>query len=111
MTSSVHLEIIYQGDHCLACFYMRQAVDEVLPKYGRRVSLTLVEYTKDKKHARRFFDLSVSLYGEADAKRMRCAPIPSLFIEGELIFDMIPPREELIEAIDTALRKHAVSEH
>lgn len=104
MVSSIHLEIIYQGDQCLPCFYMRQAVDEVLPRYGRRVRLTLVEYTKDKKHARRFYDLSVSLYGEVNVKRMQCAPIPSLFIDGELIFDVIPPRDELIEAIDVALR-------
>jgi len=112
MASSIHLEIIYQGDHCLPCFYMRKAVDEVLPRYGQRVRLTLVEYTKEKKHARRFYDLSVSLYGEANAKRMlKCAPIPSLFIDGELIFDMIPPRDELIEAIDSALRKSDFSEH
>lgn len=106
----IHIEIIHQGDHCAACQYMAEAVEEVIPEYGDSIRFTKVEYMKSKKHARRFYDLSVSLYGEEELrKRMRCAPIPSLFINGELIFDVIPPRYELVNAIESALVKHGLS--
>ena len=88
---------------------MAEAVEEVIPKYGESIRFTKVEYMKSKKHARRFYDLSVSLYGEEELrKRMRCAPIPSLFINGELIFDAIPPRYELVDAIESALEQHGL---
>ena len=108
MTSNgyIHIEIIHQGDHCAPCQYMAEAVEEVIPEYGNLIRFTKVEYMKSKKHARRFYELSVSLHGEEELqKRLRCAPIPSLFIDGELIFDVIPPRYELINAIETALEK------
>ncbi len=112
MTSNgfIHIEIIHQGDHCASCQYMAEAVEEVILKYGDSIRFTKVEYTKSKAHARRFYDLSVSLYGEEELKkRMRCAPIPSLFIDGELFFDVIPPRDELINAIDSAFKKCGIS--
>jgi hypothetical protein len=85
---------------------MAEAVEQVIPEYGSSIRFTKVEYMKSKKHARRFYDLSVSLHGEEELKkRLRCAPIPSLFINGELIFDVIPPRHELINAIESALLK------
>ncbi len=102
----IHIEIIHQGDHCASCQYMAEAVEEVMPKYGDLIRFTKVEYTKRKEHARRFYDLSVSLYGEEELKkRLRCAPIPSLFIEGELFFDVIPRRDELVQAIESTLEK------
>ncbi len=102
----IHIEIIHQGDHCPSCQYMADAVEEVIPKYADSIRFTKVAYTKSKEHARRFYDLSVSLYGEEELKkRMRCAPIPSLFIDGELMFDVIPPRDELINAIESTLEK------
>ena len=106
----IHIEIIHQGDHCPACQYLAEAVEEVIPDYGDSIRFTKVEYMKSKKHARRFYELSVSLYGEEELKkRLRCAPIPSLFINGELIFDAIPPRYELINSIESALERHGLS--
>ncbi len=85
---------------------MAEAVEQVIPKYGDSIRFTKVEYTKSRRHARRFYELSVSLYGEEELKkRLRCAPIPSLFIDGELIFDAIPPHYELVDAIESALEK------
>jgi hypothetical protein len=53
---------------------------------------------------KRFLELSVSLFGEDGVyKKMRIAPIPSLFINGELFFDAIPPRYMLEEAIAEVL--------
>ena len=106
----IHIEIIYQGDQCPACFYMAEAVEEVIPRYGHKVRFTKVEYMKSKTHARRFYELSVSLYGEEELKkRLRCAPIPSLFIDGELLFDVIPIRDDLVDAIELALEKRGFS--
>ena len=106
----IHIEIIYQGDHCPACQYMAEAVEELIPPYGQKIRFTKVEYMKSKQHARRFYDLSVALYGEEELKnRLHCAPIPSLFINGEMIFDVIPTGDDLLEAIESALRRYGLS--
>ncbi|MBC2745106.1 MAG: hypothetical protein HGJ93_19300 [Desulfosarcina sp.] len=56
---------------------------------------------------KRFLDLSCSLFGEAGVfKYHRLAPIPSLFIDGELYFDAIPSRDELEAAIEETLSLH-----
>ncbi len=96
----IHLEIIYQGEHCPQCFYMLEAVETVAPKFGDRISYELIEYTKNKAHARRFYELSVSLHGEKAVRGLvRVAPIPSIFIGGKLVFDCIPPLDELEETL------------
>jgi hypothetical protein len=96
---TIHLEVIYQGDHCPASYYMGEAVEEVLPLFEDSIRYTRVEYKKSKEQAKRFYDLSVSLFGEEALRRLQCAPIPSLFINGILVFDVIPERDELIAAI------------
>jgi len=103
---ALHLEIIYQGEHCPQCFYMREAVETVASRFGGRVRWTLIDFVKNKVHAQRFFDLSVSLYGTDEVrKRLKCAPIPSLFFDGELVFDVIPRLDELEEAIKKYLSR------
>ena len=100
----IHLEIIYQGSHCPASHYMDKAVEEVLPLYGDQVRYTKVEYKKSQTHSQRFLELSVALFGESAVRHgCRLAPIPSLFINGKLIFDVIPRRDELEIAIETSL--------
>lgn len=107
----IHLELIYQGDHCPSCYYMAEAVEQVLPKFVGLVRYTKVEFMKSKAHARRFYELSISLYGEEEtSKKLRCAPIPSLFINGVLAFDMIPPKDALEEAIERAITENHTME-
>ena len=106
MIRSIHVEIVYQGAHCPASFYMAQAVEEVLPLYGERVRYTKLEYQRSKDHSTRFLELSVGLFGEEAVKRgCKLAPIPSLFINGKLIFDVIPLRDDLEYAIETFLER------
>ncbi|MGA9821617.1 MAG: thioredoxin-like protein [Desulfobaccales bacterium] len=101
---SIHVEIVYQGSHCPASFYMVQAVEEVLPLFGERVRVTKLEYQKNKEHSRRFLELSIALFGEKAVRNgLRLAPIPSLFINGKLVFDVIPARDDLEEAIEKFL--------
>ena len=93
------IEVMYKADYCLLCYYMDEAVRDILPDYVEHVEYRRVDFLKgeDKK---RFLELSVSLFGEDGVyKKMRIAPIPSLFIDGELFFDAIPPRYMLEEAI------------
>ena len=98
------VEIIYKADYCLPCFYMDEAMQEILPKYADRVSYKRVCFMDSDEDAERFKELSCKLYGLEKVENLeQVAPVPSLFIEGELIFDMIPPRFELEEAIAKAL--------
>lgn len=97
------LEVMYKADYCLPCLYMDEAVCEVIPKYAKYVEYHRVEFMKgDGK--KRFLELSRSLFGEEGVYRHhRIAPVPSLFINGELFFDAIPPKFELEEAIEEVL--------
>ncbi len=98
------LEVIYKGHDCLPCHYMDQAVQEVLPKYGDRVEYRRVHLSGSREGKRRFVELSIALYGrEAFRREMKLAPVPSLFIDGRLVFDAIPPRPSLEAAIEAAL--------
>lgn len=94
---------MYKADYCLLCYYMDEAVRDILPDYAEQVEYRRVDFLKGE-GKKRFLELSVSLYGEEGVyKKMRIAPVPSLFINGELFFDAIPPRHMLIEAIEEVL--------
>jgi len=98
------IEVMYKADYCLPCFYMDEAVLEILPQYNGRIEYRRINLTSSGKE--RFLELSVSLFGEEGVyKHKRIAPIPSLFIDEELFFDAIPPRHELEEAIQEMLTK------
>lgn len=99
----VLIEVMYKADYCLPCFYMDEMVREVLPKYSGRVEYRRVEFLKGE-GKKRFLELSRSLFGDEGVyKHYRIAPVPSLFINGELFFDAIPPSFELEAAIEEVL--------
>jgi hypothetical protein len=99
------IEVVYKADYCLLCLYMDQTVREVLAKYADRVDYRRVEFMRGEGR-QRFLELSYSLYGKQNVhKHCRVAPIPSLFIDGELVFDAIPPIFELEEAIEEVIAK------
>jgi hypothetical protein len=97
------IEVMYKADYCLLCYYMDEAVRDILPDYAEHVEYRRVDFLKGE-GKKRFLELSVSLFGEEGVyKKMRIAPIPSLFINGELFFEAIPPRHMLKEAIEEVL--------
>ena len=99
----VKIEVMYKADSCLPCFYMDEAVKEILPFYSDGLIYQRVDI-KTPPGKKRFIDLSISLFGEEGVyKQKRIAPIPSLFINDELFFDAIPPRHELEAAIHEVL--------
>lgn len=99
------LEVMFKAKYCLICHYMDEAVREILPKYSSHVDYQRVDIEKAE-GKKRFLELSVSLFGRDGVyKKMRIAPIPSLFINGELFFEAIPPRPMLEEAIEEVIAK------
>ena len=108
MGDKLLIEVMYKADYCLPCFYMDETVREILPKYADKVVYRRVEFMKSK-WKDRFLQLSYSLFGKENVhKYARVAPVPSLFIDGELVFDAIPPMFELEEAIVEALANKGI---
>ncbi|MGB3210053.1 MAG: hypothetical protein WBB19_05035 [Desulforhopalus sp.] len=100
------VEVMFKAQYCLICSYMDEAIREILPKYQDFVEYRRVDILKGEGR-KRFLDLSVSLFGEEGVfKKMRIAPIPSMFINGELFFDAIPPKPLLEEAIEEVIAQH-----
>ena len=94
---------MYKADYCLPCLYMDEAVREIMPQYDQFAEYRRVDFMQgDGK--KRFLELSRSLFGKEGVDRhFRLAPVPSLFINGELFFDAIPPKFELEAAIEEVL--------
>lgn len=100
---------MYKADYCLPCYFMDASVREVLPEYSGKVEYRRVDFMVGKGKDR-FLELSRSLFGEDGVYKLcRVAPVPSLFIDGELVFDAIPPRFELIEAIEEAIEEKGLT--
>jgi len=91
----VFVEVIYEGDHCVPCVYMAETVEEAVKKFGARVHWEKV-VLKRLKGAQRYAELSL--------KAGRVAPVPSIFIDGTLVFDIIPPVETLEKCIEELLK-------
>ena len=109
MEKKLLIEVIYKADYCLPCFYMDEALVEILPQYEDLVDYQKVCFLESEEAEQRLLELSKALYGIEKVDSLeKVAPVPSLFIEGELIFDMIPPRFELEEAIEKALKKYGI---
>ena len=89
------VEVIYEGDHCIPCVYMAEVVEEAAKKFADRVRWEKV-LLKRRQGVRRYAALSV--------KAGTVAPIPSIFINEELAFDIIPPVEELQEYLEEVLK-------
>ena len=100
---------MYKASYCLPCFYMDKAVEDILPEYSDVVEYRRVDILTSS-GKKRFLELSVSLFGEDGVyKHNRIAPLPSLFMNGELFFDAIPPRHELEDGIHEVLGMEQVA--
>ena len=75
---------------------MARVVESVVPDCGDAVRWEKV-ITKEMSGAMR--------YGELSKNLGRLAPVPSIFIDGELAFEIIPGREELRKCLDNLLKK------
>ncbi len=73
---------------------MTRVVESVAEEYGQSLSWEKV-VIKQREGARRFRELSQSLG--------RPAPVPSIFVDGQLVFDITPGQEELRAYLDRLL--------
>jgi hypothetical protein len=103
------IEVICNDRGHWPSFYMQAAVQDVLPAYAERVDFRVVNIREPKgKH--RLLELSCALYGIKTVNQLkRFAPVPSLFIDGRLVFDAIPDRDELKSAIDGSIRSGGIA--
>lgn len=97
---TLHLEIVYAGDQNLCCYYAREAVKTAASFFTKSELQWSIVNIFDKEGARRFYQLSVMLYGEEKVRKNHLyAPIPSIFIDDKLVFQRIPPVEILTKVI------------
>lgn len=98
------IEVTFKGRAYLPSRMMGDAVAAVLPRYGDRVAYRPVDLRQPAGRDR-FLRLSVGLFGEAGVFRhLKLAPIPALFMDGRLVFDIIPPQDELETVIESRLK-------
>ena len=91
------VEVISEGEHCIPCVYMAKVVEEAVKKFGDRVRWEKV-VLKSRPGTERYAALS------AKEGRISPIPIPSIFVNGKLAFETIPPVEELEEYLEEALK-------
>ncbi len=77
---------------------MARVVESVMDEFADTVFWEKV-ITKELKGAMRYGDLSKALG--------RPAPVPSIFIDGKLVFDATPGPEEFREYLDKLIRENA----
>ena len=94
----IHLEIIHEGPHCMPCEYMAKVVETVAPEFGDLLHWEKVIITR-RKGAFRYDDLRQALG--------RLPPVPSIFINGELVFDITPGPEKLREHLASLILDRA----
>ena len=75
---------------------MARVVESVAPDYGDALHFERI-ITKEMSGAMRYGELTKSLG--------RPAPVPSIFINGQLAFDTIPSQEELKACLDQLIRE------
>ena len=76
--------------------YMARVVESVAPEFGDALQWETV-ITREMKGAVRL--------GELSRKIGRPAPVPSIFIDGELVFEITPSREDLRDCLNRLLDK------
>jgi hypothetical protein len=75
---------------------MARVVESVAPEFGDALKVEKI-VIKQREGAKRFREISRILG--------RPAPVPSIFIEGQLVFDLTPPQEELRDFLQKLIEK------
>ena len=98
------LEVTSKHPAHLPSRLMAEAVASLISRFGNRVACRAVDLSTPAGRDR-FLALSVALHGEtAVLRHLRLAPVPALFMDGRLAFDIIPPEDELAAAVERRLK-------
>ena len=96
----IHLEVIHEGPHCIPCEYMAKVVEEVAPEFEGHLTWEKVIITK-REGAFRYDDLAKELG--------RLPPVPSIYINGKLVYETTPGPDDLREHLQGLIRSGAGS--
>lgn len=106
LKNKIVIEVMYKKYDCLICSYMEEAVREIMPAYQDYLVYKRVDIA-DSEGKKQFLELSLILFGEDGVyKKLQVAPIPSIFIDGKLFFETIPPRPLLEKTIEGIISEH-----
>ena len=100
-SKKIHLEIFHEGEHWIPCVYMTRVVESVAPSFEDVLTWEKV-ITKELAGAQRYQEFSKLL--------RRPVPVPSIAINGRLVFEAIPGPKELKACIDRYINKSILSD-
>lgn len=91
--------MIDKGTGCAACQYMHEAVTRVLKHFPQQIEYRRINL-RTPEGRERFLSLCVGIYGREKVHRhLQLAPVPSMFMDDQLIFTTIPDMDRLQTAI------------
>lgn len=93
----VLIEIICERVHCVLYDFAINTVDMIAEKYRDRIEIQTVIRQGDEKHARHFMELC--------ERAGRMLSVPTILINGEVVFTSVPHPKELEAAIDNVLHQ------
>ena len=106
LKNKISIEVTYKKYDSLICSYMEEAVREIMSAYQNYLEYKRVDIA-DSEGKKRFLELSIALFGEDGVyKKLQVATIPSIFIDGKLFFETIPPRPLLENTIEGIISEH-----
>lgn len=96
-SAPVLVEIICERVHCVMYDYAINTVDMVAETFGNQIEIQTVIRRGGLKNAMRFMKLC--------KKAGKLLSVPTILINGDVLFTTVPLPEELTEAIETYLEK------
>jgi len=91
----VLVEIICERVHCVLYDFAINTVDMIAETFGDKVDIETVIRQGNRKNAQRYLDLCV--------RAGRMLPVPTILINGEVVFTSVPHPKELEAAIAAIL--------
>lgn len=93
----VLIEIICERVHCVLYDYAINTVDMIVDIFGDKVDIQTVIRQGDRKNAQRFLELC--------QRAEKLLTVPTILINGEVVFTSVPHPNELEKAIEIILEK------
>lgn len=93
----VMVEIICERVHCVMYDYAINTVDMVAEEFGDKIEIQTIVRRGSAHHAKRFLSLC--------KKAGKLLSVPTILINGDVLFTTVPLPEELTAAINSYLKK------
>ncbi len=95
--AQVLVEIICERVHCVMYDYAINTVDMVAEEFGDKIEIQTIVRRGSVRHAKRFLSLC--------KKAGKLLSVPTILINGDVLFTTVPLPEELTAAINSYLKK------